>query len=132
MYIAVPIGSSRKLLLRVISLFIIAAICLEILRSVFLGQDMYKLALEKGEKPLKWVLGTILLWWGIEITVVLVWVYVLKYKLLIVGIIAGIAVARVVYYFFKKTLEEKPESDLEDKINQIGQEPEEEEEKEHY
>lgn len=89
---------------------------------------MYKLAIAKGERPHKWVLGTIAIWWPIEIGVVFVWVYVLEYKFFIIGVVVGIALARMVFYFFKKSLEEKNTIEIDEIIDQIGRKKQEEEE----
>ncbi|MDX2250590.1 MAG: hypothetical protein SF052_27660 [Bacteroidia bacterium] len=101
-------------------LVVIIVVCLELLRTFFHCQDMYKLAREKGERPLKWILGTIAIWWTIEISVVLVWMYVLNYRYAIIGVFVGIALARMVYYFFRRILEEKNSLDMDEMIDQIG------------
>ncbi|MEZ4772318.1 MAG: hypothetical protein R3D00_03980 [Bacteroidia bacterium] len=110
------------------TLIVVFVICLELLRTFFHCQDIYKLAIAKGERPLKWVLGTIAIWWPIEIGVVFVWVYVLEYKAFIIGVVVGIALARMVFYFFKKSLQEKNTLETDNMIDQIGRKIQEEEE----
>ncbi|MEZ4828388.1 MAG: hypothetical protein R3C61_19170 [Bacteroidia bacterium] len=106
---------------------ILIVVCLELLRTFFHCQDIYRLARKKGEKPLKWILGTIAIWWTIEIAVVWIWLNVLHYRYFIVGVVVGIALARMVYYFFKKSLEEKNNIELDEMIESIGKKDPEEE-----
>lgn len=101
--------------------FIAAACVLEILRIFLLSRDMRKLALEKGEEPLIWSIYTVVLWVGVELAVLYVWYLNFGYNLSIVaGVILGILVARVLFYFLKRNLENRGEEGLEEMIEEIG------------
>ena len=103
--------------------FVVAAAILEFLRIVVLSREIKQLALEKGEPPMKWMLGTILVWWGIELAVVLAWFFIYGWDLsIVIAIFLGIVTARVVFYFFKKELQNKKSGSIEDRIDEIGRE----------
>lgn len=101
--------------------FIGAAAILEILRIFLLSRDMRKLAQEKGEDPLSWSIYTVILWVGVELVVLYIWYLNFGYNLSIVaGVILGIIVARVLFYFLKRNLENRGEDGLEEMIEEIG------------
>ena len=82
---------------------------------------MHELAKEKGESPTKWILRTIALWVGIELSVFFTWYTILGWNLMLVGaIILSIIVARIAFYFLKRELNQMSDIDLEDRINEIG------------
>ena len=101
--------------------FVAAAAILEFLRIVVLSREMKKLALEKGEPPLMWVAGTIFVWWGIELAVVMGWFFIYGWDLsIVIAVFIGIVTARVIFYFYRKELENKKSGSIEDRIDEIG------------
>ena len=101
--------------------FVIAAAVLETMRIAILIREMRELALTKGESPKKWIAGTIIIWLGIEITVVLGWYLIYGWNLtIVVAVMIGIVAARVVFYFYKKDLRNRTVGSIEDKIDEIG------------
>ena len=99
---------------------LILAIPLEILRLIFLCQDMRELAIEKGESPGKWILYTLLVWPGIELTSVAIWYYFKGMHLLIGGLFIGISLAHLVHRVVKYQLNQKTDLHWENKIDEIG------------
>lgn len=101
-------------------LFFVAVPFLEALRIYFLSGDIKKLAIQKGEPPLQWILSTIILWVGVEVGVIAGWWWARDGEWMVVGVFLGILVARIFYSFFKKNLQSRPDVSLEQKIDQIG------------
>lgn len=101
-------------------LFFVAVPFLEALRIYFLSGDIYKLAIQKGEPPLQWILSTIILWVGVEIAVIALWWWLREGEWMVAGVFMGILTARIFYSFFKKSLQDRPDISLDQKIDQIG------------
>ena len=103
-------------------LILFAAIPLETLRLYLMGRTMHTLARQKGEPPLRWIAGTLLLWVGIEGGILLLsyWQFGLRY--LLPSLLVAIVAARTGYHFWKKRLTQLPDHPWEDQIEEIGQE----------
>lgn len=93
---------------------------LESLRIYFLCLDIRKLALQKGEPPLIWGLSTIGLWISVELAVVIIWWWWLDGKWMLGAVFSGILIARILYSFFKKNLNQRPDVSLDKRIDEIG------------
>jgi len=105
----------------VLELFIAAACILEILRISLLVREMRTLAIEKGEDAGKWTAYTVLLWVLIEAFVIILWYISFGYDLtLVAGVILAILIARMCYFFLKRSLEQKNDDHLEERIEEIG------------
>ena len=103
-----------------ISILLIIAATIEISRMILIGRDIRDIAHSKGEQPRKWILGAISIWIGIELSVFGVWLYFIEGYLLIGGLILGILIARIVYFFYKRLLTQKPDRNYEQMIDEIG------------
>ena len=102
-------------------LILFAAIPLETLRLFLMGRTMHNLARQKGEPPLRWIAGALLLWVGIEGGILLLsyWQFGLRY--LLPSLLLAIVVARMGYHFWKKRLIQLPDPHWESQIEEIGQ-----------
>lgn len=103
-----------------LTIILIVAIPLEIIRLIFLCQDMHALAVEKGEPPTKWIVYTILIWPGIELASVAIWYYINGMNLLVGGLFIGISLAHLVHRLMKYQLNQKVGIEWEKKIDEIG------------
>ena len=103
-----------------LTIILIVAIPLEIIRLIFLCQDMHGLAIEKREPPTKWVLYTILIWSGIELSTLAIWYYINGMHLLVEGLFIGISLAHLVHRLMKYQLNQKVGIEWEKKIDEIG------------
>jgi hypothetical protein len=102
------------------TILIIIAILIETSRMILIGKDLREIARSKGELPTKWMVGGISIWVVIEIITIMVWQYFSRGYLVIGGLVLGILIARIVYFFYKRLLTQKPDRDFDTMIDQIG------------
>ena len=101
-------------------ILLLIAIPLETTRMVLLCRDIRDIAKSKGEPPIKWMVGTVFIWLSIELITLLVWRYYSPNYLLVAGLLFGIILAGIVYFFYKRILTQKPDRDFEGMIDEIG------------
>jgi predicted PurR-regulated permease PerM len=102
------------------NIIIVFAIVLESIRMLIVGNEMWKIARKKAESPVKWIASAVAMWIGIELSTIFLSVMILGREFMLVGLFIGIGLASFTYRFFRRKLKELPDSDWEDKIDQIG------------
>ena len=100
--------------------FFLVVPVLESLRIYFLAGDIRKLAKQKGEPPLNWVLSTIGLWVLVECGVIAAWWWLNDGEWMLAAVFVAILSARLLFSILKKNLERRPDVSMEQKIDQIG------------
>ena len=102
------------------STLLLIAVPLETVRMILLCRDIRDIARRKGEPPTKWMVGTVLIWILIELLALLLWNIYAGGQIMLAGLLIGILVAGVAYFFYKRLLLQKPDRDFDGMIDQIG------------
>lgn len=94
---------------------------IEIIVLIFLTRDIGRLAEQKGLNKGRWKLYTVLGWFILEIIGVLAGLMIFgQDNLVSIGLLA-LAFAVTSYFMIKANLNKKPDADLDDEINRLGE-----------
>jgi len=94
---------------------------IEIIVLIFLTREIGHLALQKGLHKNRWKLYTVLGWIGMEILGVIIGVFIFGQDNLFSVMMVGIAFALASYYILKANLNKRPDTNLDEDINRLGQ-----------
>ena len=93
---------------------------LEIIALIFLTKEIGKIAAQKGLKPIRWKIYTIIAWLISEIIGVVVGVMIFGVNNIVSVILVGITFAITSYFIIKGQLNKFPDQTYDDDINNLG------------
>lgn len=93
---------------------------LEIIALIFLTKEIGKIARQKGLKPIRWKIYTIIAWLVSEIIGVAVGVMIFGVNNLVSIILVGITFALTSFFIIKAQLNKLPDQTFDDDINNVG------------
>ncbi len=93
---------------------------LEIIALIFLTKEIGKIAGQKGLKPIRWKIYTIIAWLVSEIIGVAVGVMIFGVNNLVSIILVGITFALTSFFIIKAQLNKLPDQTFDDDINNVG------------
>jgi hypothetical protein len=94
---------------------------LEIIALIFLTKEIGKIAAQKGLKPIKWKIYTIIAWLVSEIIGIVVGVMIFGVNNIVSVILVGITFAITSFFIIKAQLYKLPDQTFDDDINNLGQ-----------
>jgi hypothetical protein len=94
---------------------------LEIIVLIFLTREIGRLALQKGLHKTRWKLYTVLGWIIAEVLGVIIGIMIFGKENIFSVVLVGLALAVTSYFMIKANLNKRPDADLDDDINKLGE-----------
>lgn len=93
---------------------------LEIIALIFLTKEIGKIAAQKGLKPVKWKIYTVIAWLISEIIGVVVGIMIFGVNNVVSIILVGITFAITSFFIIRAQLNKLPDQTYDDDINNVG------------
>lgn len=93
---------------------------LEIIALLFLTKEIGKIAAQKGLKPVKWKIYTVIAWLISEIIGVVVGIMIFGVNNVVSIILVGITFAITSFFIIRAQLNKLPDQTYDDDINNVG------------